>query len=156
MKTRRMLALVTVVGGAVAGCATGTGGPDDPIALEKMVDCFEAAELLAVDVGAHELTIEAPTPGVHPLEAEGPFAITLYPRGPRGLLVQAPPEVHAVIVDRTRELRADSIEYVSAEIGELAAEIYLHEPEVPGPFEFTVYPHSKGPRGFALRVCWDR
>lgn len=157
MSTTRMLALVTVLGGAVAGCATGTGGPDDPITVAGRVDCFEVADLLGVDVGAFELTMATPVPGVHPLDAEGPFAVTLAPRPARGLLVQAPPEVHAVIVERPGAPRADAIEYVPGEIAEHASEIYLHEPEQPGGFEVTIYPRSKGPHeGFALRVCWER
>lgn len=183
MLTRTILALATLVGGAVAGCATGPVEPGEPVIVMEQLSCVEAASLLGIDLGNREVRIVNPAPGHYDLDDVGFLSLTLRPTADGGHLEwSASLGVYGVIVERAvgRAAEVDQLEphdfaerpssvgvhlewaeelgiYDAALYRE--AELYLRDPSIAGPsmLPASLHPRTKAPLDIlAVRVCLER
>lgn len=183
MSTRTMLALATVVGGAVAGCATATVDPGEPVMVMDQLTCIEAADLLGVGLGNAEVRIVNPTPGHIHLDDTGALWMTLRPTDDGAHLEwSASMGVYGVIVERMlgRGASIDQVEPAAVtarpfdprahvEMSDVMGtfdtalaprfELYLRDPEIAGPsvLPASLHPRTKAPLDIeAFRVCLTR
>jgi len=179
MSKRTKLALA-VLGGAVAGCATGFD-PGEPVIVAERIDCVEAAQVLGADVGNREIRIVNPVPGHYRFDDDVvPVELTLRPKDDRAHLEwSASLGVYGIIVERVapRALRADEpaprelaavtrdprahLEWAEElgvyDVGLVReSELYLRDLSIAGPslLPASLHPRTKAPLDIAaLTLC---